>query len=206
MTDKLPSIPEFAKLRPECVFCQIPMNVTLTNFIGLTRSGLPLIRAPLTDGKINCVIDHTTATFSVKADVSIDIDKNVLQFSDYTNGEMPSIDEYLVRQTFEDFQPYIELHCSSKKCGLKYHICSGSIRLTKLPETNGAWTINPLRFLSENVILKKYVITNHSHAKVSRIYSRSNPDAGAIETPLIDFSTMDKERLINRIQTIVTFS
>src|SRR5512143_3702504 len=104
MTDKFESILEFTKLKRECVFCKAPMRVILTNYVGLTTSGIPIIKAHLKNNQFEFTIDHTTPEFRIKADVIINAEKNVLVFNNYTNGELPAIDEYLVRQTFEDYR------------------------------------------------------------------------------------------------------
>lgn len=182
------------------------MRVDLTNFVGITSGGIPVIKAPLKNTQFEFTLDHTTPDFRIKADVVVSAENNVLLFSNYTSGELPAIDEYLVRQTFEDYRPRIELYCPSKKCGLSYHVLSEWMRLIKIPSVQGAWSIQPFGLMLEGVRIKNYVVHNDWHDKTTYIYSRNNQDAKPIESPLIDFSTTDKNRLVTRIQTLVTFS
>lgn len=209
--DKFANIVEFAKFRKECLFCQQPMRVVLTNFVGLKDSGIPVIKAPLVDEKFNFYIEHTTPRFNIKADVVVDANANVLLFDNFTNGELPAIDEYVVRQAFEDYRPYVELYCTNKRCGLMYHLWSESLKLKKIPSVKGAWQIEPLVLILEGIKVKHYVVHNMWNHNMwdqdkTYIYTTRNPDAQPIETPRIDFTTMDKIRLTNRIQMIVTFS
>jgi len=204
--DKFESIAEFTKLRQECVFCKTPLRVHLTNFVGLTDTGLPVFNAPLKDGRFEFKIEHTTPSFKINAGVFIDIGNNILIFDNFTNGELPSIDEHVVKQTFEDYRPHIELYCPSKKCGLSYHLMGQSIRLKKVHPVTGMWTIQPFSLSVEGARVKNYVVHNNWHSNKTFIYSRNNEEAKPIQAPLVDFTTMDKQKLITRIQTIVTFS
>lgn len=204
--DKFANIIEFTKLKKECVFCQEPLRVVLTNFVGLKDSGIPVIKAPLIDGKFNFRIEHTTARFNVKADVVVDASANVLLFDNFTNGELPAVDEYVVRQTFEDYRPYVELYCTNKRCGLMYHLWSQGLTLKKISSVKGAWSINPFGLILEGAKVKHYIVHNHWDTQKTNIYTLKNEEARPIETAMIDFSKMDKIKLTNRVQMLVTFS
>lgn len=182
------------------------MRVVLTNFIGLTDGSLPSIKAPLIDNKFSFKIYHTTSRFEIRADVIVDANANVLVFENFTNGELPSIDEFVVRQTFEDYRPYVEIYCPNKKCGLMYHLWGGQIKLKKVASVSGAWIIEPFNLVLEGVKVKHYIVHNIVGEKKTCIYSVRNPSARPIETARMDFSSFNKDRLTNRIQTIVTFS
>lgn len=182
------------------------MRVILTNYVGLTTSGIPIIKAYLKGNQFEFAIDHTTPEFRITADVIINAEKNVLLFDNYTNGELSAIDEYLVRQTFEDYRPHIELYCSNQKCGLSYHMLGQWMRLTKIPSVKGAWSIQPFGLMLEGIRIRNHVVHNDWDNKTTSIYSRNNEDAEPLQFPMVDFSAMDKERLINRIQTLITFS
>ena len=206
MSDKFESILEFTKLRKECVFCKTPMRIQLTNFVGTNGTGIPIIKAFLEKGRFEFKIEHTTASFKINADVFIDASKNVVLFDNFTNGELPAIDEHLVKQTFEDYRPHVELYCPSKSCGLNYHVSGFWFKLVKLHRVKGAWTIQPFGLYLEGVRVRNYVVHNYASEKTTHIYSRNNEDAHPLEVPLVDFSTMSKEKLTTRIQTLVTFS
>lgn len=180
--------------------------MVLTNFIGLKDTGIPEIKAPLVDGKFKFHIEHTTSRFDIKSDVVVDAAANVLLFSNFTNGELPAIDEYTVRQAFEDYRPYIELYCTNKRCGLLYHLWGHIIKLKKIPTVRGAWSIEPFGMILEGAKVKHYIIHNHWDTQRSSIYTIKNHEARPIEVPMIDFTKMDKTRLINRVQMLVTFS
>jgi hypothetical protein len=202
--DKFASILEFTDFKKECVFCKKPLRIVLTNFVGLRDDGVPVIKSYLKDNKFQFTINHTTASFDIKADVAIDVETNVISFANFTNGELPAIDEYLVKQTFEDYRPHIELYCSNAQCGLIYHLSSDWLRSTR--STTGTWNIIPFHLLLEGARVKSYIIHNYHNHSTTTIYSLRNTESGPLEVPRIDFSTMDKERLINRVQTLVIFS
>jgi len=204
--DKFESIVEFTQLRQECVFCKTPLRAHLTNFVGFNETGIAIIDAPLREGKFEFKIEHTTPSFKINANVFIDAKQNTLIFDNFTNGELPAIDEHVVKQTFEDYRPHVELYCPSRKCGLSYHLWGQSIRLKKTHHVAGIWAIQPFGLILEGARVKNYVVHNDWHNKKTFIYSRNNEEAKPIQTPLIDFTTMDKQKLITRIQTIVTFS
>lgn len=206
MQEKFTSILEFAKFKKECVFCKTPLRVVLTSFLGIRETGVPIIKSYLKDNKFHFKINHTTATFNINADAVIDAAANVILFSNYTNGELPAIDEYVVRQTFEDYRPHIELYCPSNRCGLMYHLSGDWMRLNKIAKVQGAWTIAPFKLFIEGAKVKNYIIHNDWEDKITSIYSLRNEDSRPIEVPMIDFTTMDKTRLTNRVQTLVIFS
>jgi hypothetical protein len=204
--DKFESILEFTKFKSECVFCKTPLRIHLTNFIGLRDTGIPIVKSPLENGRFEFKIEHTTPSFKINADVFIDISKNVIMFNNFTNGELPSIDEHVVKQTFEEYRPYVELYCPSKKCGLNYHVQGYWFKLRKVHPAAGHWLIEPFALHLEGVRVKNYVVHNYSQNKETYIYSRNNEDAQPLLIPMVDFSTMSKDKLITRIQTLVTFS
>lgn len=206
MLDKFESIAEFTKLRQECVFCKTPLRVHLTNFIGLNDTGIAIIDAPLKDGRFEFKIEHTTPSFKINANVFIDVKVNTVIFDNFTNGELPSIDEHVVAQTFQGYRPHVELYCPSKKCGLSYHLWGQSIRLKKVHPVIGMWHVEPFGLILEGARVKNYVVHNDWHNNKTLIYSRNNEEAKPIQTTLVDFTTMDKQKLITRIQTLVTFS
>lgn len=182
------------------------MRVTLTNFLGVTSTGIPSIKASMIDKHFNFHIKHTTPSFSVSADVVINAEKNVLLFSKCTDGTMLTNDTYKISNAFEDYRPHIELYCPNKQCGLNYHVLSKWMKLTTIPSVKGAYLIRPFGFMLEGVRIKNYVVHNDLQEKVTWIYSRNNEDAEPLRTSLIDFATISKDKLITRIQTIVTFS
>ena len=206
MLDKFSSIIEFTKFKKECVFCKTPLRAVLTSFLGVRGTGVPVVKSYLQDGKFSFHINHTTSNFAIDADAIIDASANVILFSNFTNGELPAIDEYVVKQTFEDYRPHVELYCPSNKCGLMYHLSGDWLRLNKIPSVVGAWTINPFKLYLEGAKVKSYIIHNYLEDNMTSIYSTKNEDSRPLEVPMIDFSIMDKTRLTNRVLTLVTFS
>ena len=206
--DKFNTIEDFVKCKETCVFCNTPLKVVVTNYVGVSGQGIPIINAPLKNDRFEFKIKHTTASFEVKADVFIFIQNNTLIFDNFNNfnSQTPSVDERLVKQVFEDYGPHFELYCPSKKCGLGYFLAGWPLKIKKNHPVEGMWYIEPFSMFTENVRVGSYVVANNWETKLSSIYSRKNIDAKPIVVPMVDFSTMNKEKLITRIKTLVTFS
>jgi len=204
--DKFETIADFVKCKETCVFCKTPLRTTITNYVGVSGQGIPIINAPLKNDRFEFKIKHTTPDFEAKADVFILIGQNALFFDNFTNGEFPSIDEHLIKRVFEDYGPHFELYCPSKQCGLGYFIATWPIKLKKTHPVAGMWYIEPFGMFTENVKIGNYVVANNWDTKQSCIYSRKNIDANPIKVPMVDFSATTKEKLITRIKTLVTFS
>ncbi len=204
--DKFDTIADFVKCKEKCVFCNTPLRAVITNYVGVSGQGIPIINAPLKESKFEFKIKHTTPSFEVKADVFVFIERNTLIFDNFSDSDTPKVDERLVKQVFEDFGPHFELYCPSKKCGLGYFIASWPIKLKKNHPVTGMWYVEPFSMFTENVRVGSYVVANNWETKQSCIYSRKNIDAKPIIVPMVDFATMGKEKLITRIKTLVTFS
>lgn len=204
--DKFDIITDFVKCKEFCVFCNTPLKAVITNYVGVSGHGIPVINAPLKNDRFEFNIKHTTPNFDAKADVTILIDQNTLFFDNFTNGEFPSIDEHLIRSVFESYGPHFELFCPSRKCGMGYYISSLPIRLTKIHTVAGMWNIAPFGMFNESVKIGSYIVSNNWAKKQSLIYSRKNIEASPITVPMVDFTTTTKEKLITRIKILVTFS
>ncbi len=87
-----------------------------------------------------------------------------------------------------------------------YHLWGQAMKLKKIPSVQGAWSIEPFGLILEGAKVKHYIIHNLWDTQTSNIYTLKNENARPIEVPMIDFSTMDKTRLTNRVQMLVTFS
>lgn len=204
--DKFDTIIEFVKSREHCVFCKTPLRTVITNYVGVSGQGIPIINAPLKDDRFEFQIKHTTPDFDAKANVVILTSQNTLFFDNFTNGEFPAIDEHLIRRVFEDYGSHFELYCPSKKCGLSYYLAGWPIKLKKNHPVAGMWHIEPFGMFTESIRVGSYVVANDWSLQLSCIYSRKNIEAKPILVPMVDFSTMSKEKLITRIKTLVTFS
>jgi len=205
------SITEFVNFRKNCIFCQRPLRVSLNNFLGI--DGVTSIDSVLVGRYFNFTMEYSSryTNYKTKVAVNIDADQSTLLF-DYkpdTKGDKVdvAIGEYEVKERFEDLNPLLVSECTSQECGMGYYLCSNALKLPWcLSTVEKIWKIGDFHVLIEGFKTKSSVIQNDMVRGETMIYSAERETDPLIVFPMIDFKSMNKERLINRIQTIVTFS
>lgn len=204
--DNFEKMTDFIKLKKQCIFCQTPLRVNLTNFMGIFENGLPLLNVPLEDGLFKFELKHTTAEFSLKADITLQPSTNMVVFDNFTNGELPNIDAHLVARVFEELKPTLELYCGSKSCKTKYHLTTHPLKMIKVSKVSRVWQILSPKIFMESFRVRRLNVLNIWPDKETWIYNMKNEDAEPLRLSMIDFESMTKEHLFTRIQTLVTFS
>lgn len=204
--DKFEKMSDFIALKKNCIFCQTPLRVNFANYLGVKMSGLPIISAPLEDGLFKFHLAHTTADFSIKADITVQPSTNIVILDNFTNGELPNVDAHLVKKVLEEHQPCVEIYCASRSCKSKYHLLSEPLRMIKVTKVSRAYRILPFKLFLEGFRVKNFMVSNIQTDKETFIHSLRNEDAEPLKVPRMDFEAMPKERLFTRIQTLVTFS
>lgn len=210
-----PNIKSFIKIRENCIFCQTPMSAILTNFIGIRNNGLPLLRVPINNDKIIFNIDKVTRSNTVKAKGEIDITSNEMIIDPFSRNKISEKDpqyhlfkyteEYLAQYTFEEQAPHITIYCPSKKCKFQYNLDSDVIKCARDPKKEN-WYIKPFLLFQETFILNNLWIQNDWIHSQTNIFSISISNSEPIKNPLLDFKSIDKDKLINRIKMLVIFS
>lgn len=206
MQKKFVSILDFTKLKEKCLFCQGPLQACLTNFLGVRKGGLPDLNVSLVNnGRFSFGLRRTTESYDVQATATIDIVNNKLVFTLARDSEMPYLDQQVVKQAFIEMKPYVELHCVNKGCKYGYSLTSYYVHdLTKEAGTT-AWSIPPLRLFLESFVAGKSVVRNDWIIETTNIYSLHNENAEPIKTSFMDFEAMGKDKLLNRVSTLITF-
>lgn len=199
-----PSILEFTKAKEKCLFCGIALRASLTNFIGVHKNGLPYLNVTIDRARFPFEIKHTTQSYDVRAQCVIDIVTNKMVLT-VPDSNTPSIDQQVAKQAFIELKPHIELHCPNQKCKNRYTLSSYILDAQKIPGTV-AWQIPPLKLFLESFKTNKLVVQNDWIKRDTNIYSIANEDADPIKVPFMDFEAMGKDKLLNRVQTLVTFS
>ena len=221
MVDMHATIADFSKIKERCFFCDSPLRCRLSNFT-MMNGEIPIINAPLTDGKFAFRLSRTTSSYTVEASVTIDALKNHLEFkiehftppvrNYYFVGENPTLDTMVARETFIDLLPHVQLYCPRlKSCPFLYTLSSDIFKLspaltTENPSLNKDWVILPIHLHSESFILGQWWIQNDYDRNQTSIYARNKSEAAPLITPIIDFANMGPEKLLTRIKTIVVFS
>lgn len=202
---KFEKMADFINIRKKCIFCQTPLRVNFANYLGVRMNGMPVISAPLEDGLFKFQFNHTTADFSIKADITIQPTTNIVILDNF-GDDTPNINVSLVKRVLEEHSPLIEIYCASKSCKTKYHILSEPLKMIKVTKVSKAYQILPFKMFLEGFKVKNLMVHNWHDSPDTRIYSTKNEDAEPLRVPRIDFESMSKERLFTRIQTLVTFS
>lgn len=210
------NIRDFVQIKQHCIFCKTPLRSILTNFEGFGKNGIPLLNAPIGHDKIDFNVSKTTATYSIQADGAIDIRTNALVFDVTAPYNIPYLApggdvreaEPTACDVFLDMKPYVQIYCPSKSCNMDYAISSGVFTLQRVhhKSKNFSWMIKEFNLWMETFTSGSLWVQNDWMHNSTNIYSRNNPDADAISVPLIDFESMNKDKLITRIKTLVTFS
>ena len=200
MHKKFDSISDFTKIKEQCLFCGRTLRTTFTNFIGINKYGIPILNSSLKDDFFKFNFKHTTENYSIEADITIDAKTNILSIS-----EMSDFDSHVfVRQALEDLMPCVSLYCPNVKCKFKYAISSDVLKFDLYGTTS--YKILPNNIYIEVFRTNKFLVLNDWKSNITEIYSIDNQHAAPIRVPFIDFSTMDKDKLLTRIQTFVTYS
>jgi hypothetical protein len=197
-----PNVVEFSKCKQACFFCDSKLKCRLTNFIGLSND-LPIINAHPDGDVISFDINHITPSYQIKADVTLDIKTNILTFMLKSESETPGLDAAVVRSAFSEMRPHIQLYCSSRKCRYQYTVASDIIRYMV---AKSGWVIAPLDLYYESFVTGNLWVQNDYTKQKVNIYSRFRVDAEPITNKLMDFQAMGKEKVLNRIKTLVVFS
>lgn len=193
------TIQEFTKFRETCFFCQGELRVKLSSFCG----NPPRISAPLKSNELSFKLSHVTQEYELEAKGVVDIRTNALVFQ--TGGETPTIDNNLALEIFENQRPAIELYCPNRRCKYQYHVCTSPLRCAGV-KGDKAWKVKHPRLWFEAYVEKNIVVHNDHLLGKTMIYVRNNEFAEPITIPILDWEAMGKDKLLNRIKTLVTFS
>lgn len=195
------TIEEFASIRECCLFCNTKLKFVFTTTLGISKPEIPLIKAGCIDNKFKFNLYYNSASIDVNAKVIIDAKTNEVFFDPDTPSCMIAL---------EGLSPHLELQCLNKKCKMNYYLCSSDINLVisfDTEEPNLHYTINPVRLEWECFNVSKFWVKNDYAHKTTDIYSTVDDfDHKPIMMPMLDFQSMDSDKIANKILTMVNFS
>jgi hypothetical protein len=201
--NKTYSVAEFLNIKKECFFCQHPLLSVVENFFdpqGGTE--IPIISAPLANGKFIFQLQHNTDQFSIDVEITIDVKTNQLSFDPIKTS---NLDRLLAKETLNQYDPHLESYCSNEKCNRKYYLSSDTFSLSTI-NFSDSYAIAPLTMFLEYFCVENLGIFNDHRQGITLIYAAQNPQAPPLKLPLIDFDSFEPGKLLNRIKTIVVFS
>jgi hypothetical protein len=207
MNKILDNIETFINLKEKCPFCQNKLKPSLTNFV-MAADTIPLIKCRLQGEEFYFNIKHTSHSFQITAQATVNIKTNILQLQLTTPVVMEqyATDYIMAKSVFENMKPYVELYCSSRRCKMKYHMCSDIFICLKREDSYSSFYIKPFSAYMESFVTGDYWVQNDWINNSANIYNRNKTDSDPIRTHILNIESMGKEKVINRIKTLVTFS
>lgn len=212
------NIQSFLKIKERCIFCQEPLRAVLSSFMERSSRRLEPFSFPIIDNKVTFNIDKETEKVSISGYGTIDIITNSLKVSPNNRLDLSTFDdkrkelfsyaeEFFMQEAFSEQTPYIGLQCCNKKCKLKYTLDSNVIKVG-INHKNNSWYIKPFLLYQETFTTKNLLVQNDWIRGATNIFALNNItcETKPLKIPMMDFESMDKKKLINRIKTLVTFS
>jgi hypothetical protein len=189
------TIEDFIKIRDNCIFCNQKLDAILTTYSSIgppSNHGAILanINSKLVDDKFNFRIKYTSISQNVDTKGWIDIKNNC--HIDESSDEILSL--------FADMMPHIDLQCN--KCKMNYYLSGASLRFDNPP------LVNPFILFAEGFNIGNLIILNTWNTQTN-IYNKNNltllTKSPGIQLPFIPFDSINKDVLINKVQTYATF-
>lgn len=204
MQKSFENILSFTQAKDNCLFCQTPLRASLRNFMGLKKTGMPLLNQPIKYGRFNFLVKNSTPSYNVEANTVIDIVSNKLSLTISKTSTTSILDQHVAKMALDDLMPHIELACPNKNCKNHYYLSCSVFKIEKLSST--FWLINPLKLYIESFETNNFLVQNNWLREETNIYSLRNPDIQPIKISMLDFEELGKEKLLSRIHTLVNFS
>lgn len=195
----------------KCVFCNNSLKIKLSNNSSIFCFGannLSIFNTNFINNNIIFNFSYTTIVINTIINGSIDVTNNKITLN--------SSDENLLYRDliaiFESFQPCLKFFCENKECNMRYLLVSNILYCERANYKTGYYSnfsdytrIIPFSISIEICSIDKYLIQNDFGPDVTSIINSYN--YSTIHLPyLISFNSMDKDKLVNRIKTIITFS
>ena len=203
MSKYFKSILDFTNHQTSCIFCQSTLHAELTNYCGLRGDDLPILNIEITQPILSFSLRHTTENYHVQADLEIDAANNYLSFC-MPQSDTPFVDRNLALQAFDDLKPFIDLYCANEACKYGYHVASDNFFIQGAPNQNNQWTIEPIRLYLEGFKTPLYKVLNDCFRRATYIYV--DDTSVPIKTDQLNFQEMGKNKLLNRLNTIVLYT
>ena len=195
---KFSQIHAFTGVKDKCIFCDASLDLVYTTFFGVYKPGIPLIHAKEQDNAFSFKFNFNSASLDIVSVGHINTLSNRITFESEKNEDTEII------HALDSLSSHVELQCGNKKCKMNYYICSNVFRFTY---DKGAYFVQPFELVMECFTAGKLVVHNDFHYDTTVVYHREDDRiTQPISVPMISFDNMDKDKILNRVKTLVTFS
>jgi len=175
------------------------------------RQNFPIINSRLNDDSFVFRVKYTSPSLSIDKKCRIDINSNTFyidgnhQDDDILGANIELID---ILRVFTDAQVNVELHCCNAKCRSNYYITTTNLKL-KVNDHFSA-SIDPIMIDWECYNFSHFWIQNDIIRSTTSIYFTNQslkefPYTKPIVVPLIEVIPETKDKVFNKIKTIVNF-
>lgn len=201
------TIHDVIKYRENCVFCNSKLKTILTSSLSFS-SWLSSLRVKYQNNEFNFKLKYNSATIDLTADARIDAVNNFLFFDKLLQSPYP--EEKLQQQAawvFNSIAAHTESFCPSRRCGLNYYFSSNFFTLVdNFDAKTNQYTIAPVFLDRECINIKGFWVQNDLVKNKTNIYYTNDTSSEPITIDLINFDNLTKDKIINKIKMVVTFS
>lgn len=189
-------IQQFLEYKKYCSIC----GSVLTPFLKDRNRYLSSINSKLIEGKFKFKLKYVSPTLYLNNKCTIDITSNQLSIKD--SEDIFYLME--ISRVLESMRIVIELHCTNNKCKHNYYIASTFLKYIIDSEIG----ISIANFLLdiECYNLSNFFIQNDLIKNISWVYSTNNSLTEPISIPILKINPSNKNKIFNKIKTIINFS
>lgn len=208
MQDNFNTIIDFYNAKKECPFCHRKLKIILTNFIGLKKGGFPLLNCKLQENLFKFYIRYDDNDFEdPPVEGSIDATTNIITFKlDYNVGYDVNYTTKLALESFRKISPHLESYCSNRQCkkDYRYYLSTDIFLFDTLPSKQ--IKIRPFNLYMEAFNINNLWVQNDWTNDCLNIFNKDNTALTPLKYSYVNLQKLDKERIINKIMMMATFS
>lgn len=194
-------IKDLLNYKKNCSLCDSVLIPFLRDH-GITPpyKNIPNINSRLTNDKFDFRLKYTSSTVSCNNEYFLDVNDNCITLKN--NANMHDLIESF--NVLNHVCMYIELHCTNKKCKYNYYLMSAPLKY-KMDSDTGIKISNPFHLDSECYNLSTYWIINDLRKSTTNIFSTIHTKAEKVSVPILELNILNKDKVFNRIKTIINF-
>lgn len=170
------------------------------------NNNLPVINSRLINNVFSFRVKYTSPSLSIDKNCHIDVNSNLFHM-EKDNKEDDLIDANIeligILRVITNAQVNVELHCCNKKCYSKYYITTTNLKLNVNDHTSAL--VEPIMIDWECYNVSQFWVQNDMIRLSTNIYTTNKQYAKPISVPLIEIDQENKDKVFNRIKTIVNF-